>query len=222
MFLMRQEKRLMEKKVYKPVKRNEKNVLKCLVKENQRIHDYRSPLGVKFWNQILFEAKCIAPNRKPYPKNMRPAIEKHYAYVCRMVNEEQDELKRFIFMRQVWMLGLFMSDEWKYLFTDTGRLYPEKRGILWLDVGQPEWEKGRIYTKEEILNWDRCWTPGDLRYLYPNQSSSWLEPPTEEDKERARQKRLEQQKAKEEVNKKRRAARERYRQRQERERKIEF
>ena len=52
------------KKERKPVKRNQKNVIKNLVKENQRIHDYISPFGVKFWNSILRETKNIDTKKR--------------------------------------------------------------------------------------------------------------------------------------------------------------
>ena len=35
----------------------QKNVIKNMVKQNQRLLDYKSPFGVKFWNYILRQTK---------------------------------------------------------------------------------------------------------------------------------------------------------------------
>lgn len=155
-------------KVYKPVKRVQKNVIKCLVKENQRIHDYCSPFGVKFWNQILRESKYLAKNHKVFDKNVEIVLKRRYEYYLReLAKEDLPERIRLIIERQAWQLSLFQNDEWKYLIQDAGRLYPNKIGILWKETyDQPEWVRGQEYTREQIINWEREWEYGNVRDRY--------------------------------------------------------
>ena len=74
----------------KPVKRTMKNVIKNLVKQNQRFHDYKSPFGVKFWNMILKDTKIIdtKKRKKVRKENVFAAIEKDVAYWTRCINDE--------------------------------------------------------------------------------------------------------------------------------------
>lgn len=141
-------------KTYKPVKRVQKNVIKCLVKENQRVHDYISPWGVKFWNGLLKESKYLAKNHKVFDKNVAVVLERRYQYYLReLAKDDLPASKRLIIERQAWMLSLFQTDEWRYLIQDAGRLYDEKRQILWKQsLEADEWEKLRFYEKEEIMN----------------------------------------------------------------------
>jgi hypothetical protein len=124
----------------KPVKRTKKNVIKNLVKENQRIHDYDSPFGVKFWNKILKDSKYLAHNHKVFDKNLPTIIERDYAYYNRCLETETDEKKVEILKRKIYQLEYFLDDRWKTLFDDDARLKPDKREIIWAE--------GRINTYE--------------------------------------------------------------------------
>lgn len=115
------------------VKRTKKNVIKNLVKENQRIHDYKSPFGVKFWNKILKDSKSYAKNNKVFDKNIPLVIERDYKYYNSLLETETDEEKIKIIKRKMYQLEFFLTDEWKTLFDENARLYPDKREILWVD-----------------------------------------------------------------------------------------
>lgn len=122
----------------KPVKRTKKNVIKNLVKENQRIHDYESPFGVKFWNKILKDSKRYAKNNKVFDKNIPLVIEKDYEWYNKCLETETDPEKIKILERKLYQLEFFRTDEWKTLFDDNARLYPDKRMILWKESSKEE------------------------------------------------------------------------------------
>ena len=115
------------------VKRTKKNVIKNLVKENQRIHDYKSPFGVKFWNKILKDSKSYAKNNKVFDKNILLVIERDYKYYNSLLETEINEEKIAVIKRKIYQLEFFLTDEWKTLFDENARLYPDKRDILWVN-----------------------------------------------------------------------------------------
>lgn len=118
----------------KPVKRTRKNVIKNLVKENQRIHDYNSPFGVKYWNEILFQSKSFAKNRKVFDKNLVPTLEKIKAYWLRCLEENPNEQQYYELKQKLWQVDILLSDtKWKELFDENARLKPEARKILWVE-----------------------------------------------------------------------------------------
>ncbi len=122
----------------KPVKRTKKNVIKNLVKENQRIHDYKSPFGVKFWNKILKDSKRYAKNNKVFDKNIPLVIERDYQYYNRCLETETDSEKIAVLKRKIFQLEFFLDDRWKSLFDENARLYPDKRDILWAENNRVE------------------------------------------------------------------------------------
>ena len=109
-----------------------KNVIKNLVKENQRIHDYESPFGVKFWNRILYDSKFYAKNHKVFDPNVHTVVERDYAYYKRMLEEETDPEKIEIFKEKLFQLEFFIDGRWKDMFDPYARLYPEYREILYM------------------------------------------------------------------------------------------
>lgn len=117
----------------KPVKRTKKNVIKNLVKENQRIHDYKSPFGVKFWNKILKDSKNYAKNHKVFDKNLPLVIERDWEYYNRCLETETDPEKISILKRKLYQLSFFRDDSYKKLFDEEARLYDDKRDILYLE-----------------------------------------------------------------------------------------
>jgi hypothetical protein len=127
----------------KPVKRVRKNVIKNLVKENQRIHDYDSPFGVKFWNKILKDSKYLAKNHKVFDKNLPAIIERDYEYYNRCLEEETDPNKIYILKRKIYQLEYFLDDRWRTLFDDDARLYPDKRDILWAENNENIYERNK-------------------------------------------------------------------------------
>lgn len=135
------------KKERKPVKRNQKNVIKNLVKENQRIHDYISPFGVKFWNSILRETKNIdtKKRKKVRKENVATAINKVREYFERCLETETDEIKIYELKEKIFQLSIFKTDEWKTLFNDEARLNESKRYIIW-------WERAPEEKKEYYIN----------------------------------------------------------------------
>lgn len=120
------------KKQPKPVKRSVKNVVKNLVKENQRIHDYKSPFGVKFWNKILKDSKAYAKNNKVFEKNVIFVIERDYERYNRLLddNNTSPEQKE-ILKEKIYQLSFFKSLKWKDMFNEAARLKEEYKGILW-------------------------------------------------------------------------------------------
>ena len=117
-----------------------KNVVKNLVKENQRIGDYKSPYGVKFWNSILKVAKELDTRKhKVREENMQEAIDRVYRAVnlkIQLLNPNSEEERELIkkLERQKYQLSFFRTDEWKNMFiVETARLKKEYRKILWLE-----------------------------------------------------------------------------------------
>lgn len=108
-----------------------KNVIKNLVKENQRIHDYESPFGVKFWNKILRDSKFYAKNHKVFEENVHKVVERDYQYYLRMLEEETDPAKLEIFKQKLFQLSFFVDGRWKQMIDPYARLYPEFREILY-------------------------------------------------------------------------------------------
>ena len=121
------------KKIPPRAKQTFKNVIKNLVKENQRIHDYKSPYGVKFWNRILYDSKFYAKNHKVFDGNVHKVVERDYAYYQRMINEETDEAKLAMFKRKLFQLEFFMDGRWKEMIDPYARLYPKYREILFME-----------------------------------------------------------------------------------------
>lgn len=115
-----------------PSKVTQKNVIKNLVKENQRIHDYKSPFGVKFWNKILRDSKAYGHNHKVFSENIMIVINKDYERYTKMLETETDSEKIEVLERKIYQLSFFLDDRWKNLIDrPTARLYPDKRDILW-------------------------------------------------------------------------------------------
>lgn len=113
-----------------------KNVIKNLVKENQRIHDYKSPYGVKFWNKILRDSKSYAKNHKVFDENVHKVVERDYAYYTRMLQEETDSEKLKMFQRKKFQLEFFMDGRWKSMIDAAAHLYPEFKEILYMEESQ--------------------------------------------------------------------------------------
>lgn len=132
-------------KVPPRAKQTFKNVIKNLVKENQRIHDYDSKFGVKFWNRILYDSKFYAKNHKVFDENVHKVIERDYAYYKRMLEEETDPQKLEIFREKLFQLEFFIDDRWKEMIDPYARLYPEYREILYMiRKGQAEYREKKI------------------------------------------------------------------------------
>lgn len=127
----------------KPVKRTMKNVIKNLVKQNQRLNDYKSPFGVKFWNMILKDTKIIdtKKRKKVRKENVMAAIEKDVTYWTRCINDEKltdKEKEKFkIYME---LIKPFLCNDWKFLLDDE-TAHPKK----WIEK---EWFNERIGAKQ--------------------------------------------------------------------------
>ena len=117
----------------KPVKRTKKNVIKNLKKKKKKIHDYKSPYGVKFWNKILKDSKFYAKNHKVFDKNIPLVIERDWEYYHRCLETETDPEKIADLNRKIYQLSVFRTNEWKTFFDEAARLYPDKRNILYLE-----------------------------------------------------------------------------------------
>lgn len=131
----------------KPIKCNQKNVIKNLVKENQRIHDYISPFGVKFWNSILRETKNIdtKKRKKVRKENVVAAIDKMREYFKKCLETETNEIKIYELKEKIFQLNIFKTNEWKTLFNGEARLNEDKRYIIW-------WERAPEEKKEYYIN----------------------------------------------------------------------
>lgn len=121
------------KKERKPVKRTKKNVIKNLVKENQRIHDYNSPFGVRFWNKILRDTKPFGHRHKVFDKNIPIVIERANERWSKQLETETDPIKVYELKQMLYQINFFLTDEWKDFFDEDARLKPEHREILWLE-----------------------------------------------------------------------------------------
>lgn len=115
------------------VKRNYKNVVKNLVKENQRIHDYDSKFGVKFWNKILKNSKRYGRNNKVFDQNVKRVIEEDYSRYKELLKEEKDSEKIEVLKEKLFQLEFFVDGRWKNMIDEKARLYPEYREILYLE-----------------------------------------------------------------------------------------
>lgn len=117
----------------KRAKQTFKNVIKNLVKENQRIHDYDSKYGVKFWNKILKDSKFYVKNHKVFDENVHKVVERDYAYYLRELEKEDlTAEKRQEFNEKIYQLSFFINGEWKNMIDANARLYPQYRNILYL------------------------------------------------------------------------------------------
>lgn len=116
----------------KPVKRSCKNVVKNLVKENQRVHDYYSKFGVKFWNKILKDSKRYGRNNKVFDENVVRIIKEDYERYSKWLKEEEDEEKKEILKEKLFQLEFFIDGRWKEMFNEDARLKSEFREILYL------------------------------------------------------------------------------------------
>lgn len=112
-------------------KQTYKNVVKNLVKENQRIHDYESKLGVKFWNKILKDSKRYGHNNKVFNENVKRIIEENYSYYNRILETAEGE-EAEILKEKIFQLEFFIDGRWKNIIDEKARLYPEYREILYL------------------------------------------------------------------------------------------
>ena len=118
----------------KRTKQTFKNVIKNLVKENQRIHDYESEFGVKFWNKILKDSKNYAKNHKVFDENVHKVVERDYNYYKRMIEAGGDKVD--IYKEKLFQLEFFIDGRWKNMIDAHARLYPEFREILYLERNQ--------------------------------------------------------------------------------------
>ena len=114
----------------KRAKQTFKNVIKNLVKENQRIHDYDSKFGVKFWNKILKDSKNYAKNHKVFDENVHKVVERDYEYYKRMIAAGGEDVE--IFKEKLFQLEFFVDGRWKDMIDAHARLYPEYREILYM------------------------------------------------------------------------------------------
>lgn len=95
-----------------------KNVIKNLVKECQRRLDYKSPFGVKFWNQILRDTKNIdtKKRKKVRKENIKAAIDRDVAYWTRCIEDKTfDSAKKEKFKIYLELIEPFLSEDWRYL-----------------------------------------------------------------------------------------------------------
>lgn len=118
----------------KRAKQTFKNVIKNLVKENQRIHDYESEFGVKFWNKILKDSKNYAKNHKVFDENVHKVVERDYEYYKRMIEASGDKVN--IYKEKLFQLEFFIDGRWKDMIDAHARLYPEFREILYMERSQ--------------------------------------------------------------------------------------
>ena len=116
----------------KLVKRSCKNVIKNLVKENQRVHDYYSKFGVKFWNKILKDSKKYSKNNKVFDENVVRIIKEDYEKYNKWLEEEDDEEKKEILKEKIFQLEFFIDGRWEEMFNENARLKSEFREILYL------------------------------------------------------------------------------------------
>ena len=119
------------------VKRTKKNVIKNLVKENQRIHDYDSPFGVRFWNKILKDSKAFSRNNKVAYDRYRKALK-----------TETDSSKRYELEQFLFQLEYFMTEKWRTLFNDDARLKEGKEKVIWKNRCPVELKE--YYTQRKI------------------------------------------------------------------------
>ena len=117
----------------KRAKQTYKNVVKNLVKENQRIHDYESKFGVKFWNKILKDSKRYGRNNKVFDENVKRVIEEDYQRYNELIKETAAEEQIEILKEKIFQLEFFMDGRWKNIINEKARLYPEYREILYLE-----------------------------------------------------------------------------------------
>ena len=115
----------------KRAKQTFKNVVKNLVKENQRIHDYKSKFGVKFWNKILKDSKNY---HKVFDENVHKVVERDYEYYKKMIEAGGDKVD--IYKEKLFQLEFFIDGRWKNMIDTNARLYPEFREILYLERSQ--------------------------------------------------------------------------------------
>lgn len=118
----------------KRAKQTFKNVIKNLVKENQRIHDYESEFGVKFWNKILKDSKNYAKNHKVFDENVHKVVERDYEYYKKMIEAGGDKVN--IYKEKLFQLEFFIDGRWKDMIDAHARLYPEFREILYMERSQ--------------------------------------------------------------------------------------
>nr|DAS64483.1 MAG TPA: hypothetical protein [Caudoviricetes sp.] len=130
------------------VKRTKKNVIKNLVKENQRIHDYDSPFGVRFWNKILKDSKAFSRNNKVFDRNIPTVIERAYDRYRKALKTETDSLKKYELEQFLFQLEYFMTEEWRTLFNDDARLKEGKEKIIWKNRCPVELKE--YYTQRKI------------------------------------------------------------------------
>lgn len=122
-----------KRKQPKPLKRTCKNVIKNLVKENQRIHDYESDFGVKFWNKILKNSKRYAKNNKVFNENVVRVVQEDYERYTKILETETDTKKIENLKEKIFQLEFFMDGRWRHMIDEEARLYPEFREILYLE-----------------------------------------------------------------------------------------
>lgn len=136
-----------QKKTPPRAKQTFKNVIKNLVKENQRIHDYKSKFGVKFWNKILYDSKFYAKNHKVFDENVHKVVERDYQYYQKRLKEETDPTQIEILKEKIFQLEPFIDGRWKEMIDPYARLYPKFRKMLYL-VRKGKVEYG---TKEHLF-----------------------------------------------------------------------
>lgn len=131
------------------MKRTKKNTIKNLVKENQRIHDYISPFGVKFWNKILKDSKAFSRNNKVFDMNLPVVIDRAYDRYEKALEVETDRVKRYQYEQFLFQLSYFMTEEWRDLFDENARLKENKRKIIWKERCTDEWNEYYIKLRKE-------------------------------------------------------------------------
>ena len=117
-------------------KQTYKNVVKNLVKENQRIHDYESKFGVKFWNKILKDSKAYGRNNKVFDENVKKVIERDYERYKKILSAPIDDVQKREIQEKLFQLSFFMNGEWRNMINAQARLYPEYRKILYKERSQ--------------------------------------------------------------------------------------
>ena len=115
----------------KPIKRSMKNTIKNLVKESQRVHDYKSPFGAKFWNKILKDSKFLAKNHKVFDKNLPPIVERDYERYNQLLETETDEKKIEVLKEKIYQLSFFVNGEWRNIIDMDARVKEEYKDIIW-------------------------------------------------------------------------------------------
>lgn len=92
----------------------QKNVIKNMVKHNQRLHDYKSPFGVKFWNYILRQTKerDTKKRKKVRKENIYSTIIALREYWTRKIDELEDGCDKERFKIYMDLTTPFTNDDW--------------------------------------------------------------------------------------------------------------